>query len=49
MSSVKGTPSYWKKSKINVLATIKQSSVPFFLTSLYADIGGRNLLKQFTN
>ena len=35
MSSIKGTPSYWKKIKAEVLAMVKQLGVPtFFLTLL---------------
>ena len=39
MSSIKGTPSYWKKFKAEVLAMVKQLGVPtFFLTLSCADL-----------
>ena len=39
MSSVKGTPSYWKQFLYDVLAMVKQLGIPtFFLTLSCADL-----------
>ena len=39
MSSVKGTPAYWKKFLFEVLAMVKQFGIPtFFMTLSYADL-----------
>ena len=39
MSSVKGTPTYWKRFLYNVLAIVKQLAIPtYFLTLSCADL-----------
>ena len=47
MSSIKGTPSNWKKFKSEVLAMVKQLGAPtfFFLTLSYADHGWKEFLE----
>ena len=46
MSSIKGTPSYWKKFKAEVLAMVKQLGVPTFFSRYHVKIlGGRNFLR----
>ena len=46
MSSIKGTPSYWKKFKSEVLAMVKQLGVPtFFLTLSCADLRWKEFLE----
>ena len=46
MSSVKGTPSYWKNVKSGVLAMVKQLGVPtFFLTLSCADLRWKEFLE----
>ena len=39
MNSIKGTPAYWKKFLFDVLAMVKQLSMPtFFMTLSSADL-----------
>ena len=39
LSSVKGTPAYWKRFSYDVLAMVKQLGIPtYFLTLSYADL-----------
>ena len=46
MSSIKGTPSYWKKFKSEVLAKVKQLGVPtFFLTLSCVDLRWKEFLE----
>ena len=46
MSSINGTPSYWKKLKEEVLAMVKQLGVPtFFLTLSCADLRWKEYLE----
>ena len=47
MSSIKGTPSNWKKFKSEVSAMVKQLGAPTFFFSRYhmQIMGGRNFLK----
>ena len=46
MSSINGTPSYWKKLKAEVLAMVKQLGVPtFFLTLSCADLRWKEYLE----
>ena len=50
MSSVKGTPSYWKNVKSGVLAMVKQLGVPtFFLTLSCADLRWKEFLEIMQN
>ena len=46
MSSIKGTPSYWKKFKAEVLAIVKQLGAPtFFLTLSCEDVRWKEFLE----
>ena len=53
MSSVKGTPSYWKQFLYDVLAMVKQLGIPtFFLTLSCADLKWNeltNIIHNFNN
>ena len=45
ISSVKGTPAYWKQFLCDVLAMVKQLGIPtYFMTLPYADLRWENLL-----
>ena len=46
MSSIKGTPSYWKKFKAEVLAMVKQLGIStFFLTLSCPDLWWKEFLE----
>ena len=46
MSSIKGTPSYWKKIKAEVLAMVKQLRLPtFFLTLSCENLRWKEILE----
>ena len=50
MSSVKGTPSYWKQFLYDVLAMVKQLRIPtFFLRYNIQILHGMNLQALYTN
>ena len=46
MSSIKGTPAYWKKKLFEVLAMVKQLGIPtFFMTLSCADLRWNELVE----
>ena len=46
MSSIKGTPAYWKKNLFEVLAMVKQLGIPtFFMTLSCADLRWNELIE----
>ena len=46
MSSIKGTPGYWKKNSFEVLAVVKQLGIPTFsMTLLFADLQWNELIQ----
>ena len=50
MSSVKGSPAYWKKLLYDVLAMIKQLGIPTcFLTLSCADLRWKNNINKLNN
>ena len=53
MSSVKGTPAYWKQLLFDVLAMVKQLVIPtYFLTLPCADLGWKDfpyIIKKSNN
>ena len=46
MSSIKGTPGYWKKNSFEVLAMVRQLGIPTFsMTLLFADLQWNELIQ----
>ena len=49
MSPIKGTPAYWKRFLLEVLAMVKQLGIPtFFLTLSCADLRWNELVSIFS-